>query len=66
LRAGGQLVKDELGISLDKADDSILGLAAKVGGTVLALTLAMILVVQAICHASVPVPAMETCAFQGT
>lgn len=31
--AGGQLVKDELGISLDKADDSILGLAAKVGGT---------------------------------
>lgn len=29
--AGGQLVKDELGISLDKADDSILGLAAKVG-----------------------------------
>ncbi|KAI7844899.1 hypothetical protein COHA_001548 [Chlorella ohadii] len=27
---GGQLVKDELGISLDKADDSILGLAAKV------------------------------------
>lgn len=30
---GGQLVKDELGISLDKADDSILGTAAKVGGT---------------------------------
>ena len=28
--AGGQLVKDELGISLDKADDSILGTAAKV------------------------------------
>jgi len=27
---GGQLVKDELGISLDKADDSILGVAAKV------------------------------------
>ncbi|KAL4446325.1 hypothetical protein ABPG77_003132 [Micractinium sp. CCAP 211/92] len=27
---GGQLVKDELGISLDKADDSILGTAAKV------------------------------------
>lgn len=27
---GGQLVKDELGISLDKADDSILGVSAKV------------------------------------
>lgn len=27
---GGQLVKDELGITLDKADESVLGLAAKV------------------------------------
>ena len=28
--SGGQLVKDELGISLDKADESVLGVAAKV------------------------------------
>jgi len=31
---GGQMVKDELGITLDKADESVLGTAAKVGGGV--------------------------------
>lgn len=29
---GGQLVKDELGISLEKAGEEVLGVAAKVGG----------------------------------